>query len=77
MLEFIILMVIIDLLCKIKFGEKKKSEFNPYDNGTPEVATLKNNWEFESLDDCFEFRELRKSGWRGGVKEFYEYKNEE
>lgn len=76
MLEFIILMVIIDLLCKIKFGEKveEKAEFNPYDNGKPEQETLKNAWEFKSLDDCFEFRELRKSGWRGNAKDFYKLK---
>ena len=79
MLEFIILMIVIDLLCKIKFGEKveEKADFNPYDNGTAEKYIRDNSWQFESLDDCFEFRELRLSGWKGGIKEFYEWKNEE
>lgn len=78
-MEFLIVLVIICLLSKIKVGERiiEDEPFNPYDNGTAESYIYHNCWEFESVDDCFEFRELRQSGWRGGVKEFYEWKNEE
>ena len=73
MLEFIILMIVIDLLCKIKFGRKveEKAELNPYDNGTPDVAMLKSAWEFDNIDDAMDFRELRRSGWRGNAQDFY------
>ena len=33
--------------------------------------------EFDNLDDAMEYAELRKTGWRGGVDDFYKWKNEE
>lgn len=33
--------------------------------------------EFEDLDDAMEYAELRKTGWKGGVNEYYKWKEEE
>ena len=81
MLEFIILMVILDLLCKIPCRvvtePEPKPERNKYDNGTADAYIYNNSWEFKSLDDCMEFRELRKTGWRGNAEDFYRWKEEE
>lgn len=78
MLEFVILMLVLSLLTKIPVGEPEAPpEYNPYDNGTAEAYTLDHPWEFKSLDDCMEFRELRKSGWRGNAADFYKWKEEE
>ena len=80
MLEFVILILVLSLLAKIPVGEPvkpEKPECDPYNNGTKEAHTLNNAWEFKSLDDCFEFRELRRSGWRGNAEDFYKWKEEE
>lgn len=82
MLEFIILMVILDILSKIVVGEKEcyveeKPQRNPYDNGSAEVYINNNSWEFKSLDDCMEYRELRLTGWKGNAEDFYKWKEEE
>jgi hypothetical protein len=81
MLEFIILMVIINILSHIQVGTKERVEpqkqFNPYDNGTAEAYINNHAWEFESVDDCMEFRELRLTGWRGNAEDFYRWKEEE
>lgn len=77
MLEFVLLMVVLSILMRISVGEPQEPEYNPYDNGTAEAYTLDKSWEFKSLDDCMEFRELRKSGWRGNAEDFYRWKEEE
>lgn len=78
MLEFIILMVIIDLLMKIRIGGKpQEPEYNPHDNGTADAYIKHNSWEFESVDDAMEFRELRKGGWRGNADDYYKWKSED
>ena len=33
--------------------------------------------EFDSLDDAMDYAELRKTGWRGGVEDYYKWKEEE
>jgi hypothetical protein len=81
MLEFIILMVVLDILAKIIVGEKECYEEEPkrnaYDNGSAEAYIKNNSWEFKSLDDCMEFRELRLTGWKGNAEDFYKWKEEE
>lgn len=32
--------------------------------------------EFDDLDDAMEYAELRKTGWKGGVDDFYQWKGE-
>lgn len=32
--------------------------------------------EFENVDDAMEYAELRKTGWRGGVDDYYKGKEE-
>jgi hypothetical protein len=62
-------------------GEKEcyeeKPQRNVYDNGTAEAYIKNNSWEFKSLDDCMEFRELRLAGWKGNAEDFYKWKEEE
>ena len=78
MLEFVILILVLSLLSQIPVGKPETPpENNPYDNGTADAYILNNNWEFKSLDDCMEFRELRQSGWRGNAADFYRWKEEE
>ena len=70
MLEFMILVLVLSLLSKIPVGK-------PY---TPEEYEFKDSngdWDFKSVDDCMEFRELRKTGWKGNAKDFYRWKEEE
>lgn len=33
--------------------------------------------EFESLDDAMEYAELRKTGWKGSIDDFYKWQEEE
>ena len=78
MLEFMILMAVLFILSKIPVGEATPNEeYNPYDNGTADIYIKNNSWEFESVDDAMEFRELRSTGWRGNAADFYEWKEEE
>ena len=83
MLEFIILMVILDLLMRWQVGTKEcvsedeRPKRNKYDNGAAEVYINNHSWEFKSLDDCMEFRELRLTGWKGNAEDFYRWKEEE
>lgn len=78
MLEFLILIVMLHILSKIPVGTAQPSEeYNPYRNGTAESYIKHNSWEFESLDDAMEFRELRATGWRGNAEDFYRWKEEE
>lgn len=75
MLEFLIIIAIIQILSKITVGERVIDEpappFNPYDNGKPEQEAMSKAWEFDNIDDVMEFRELRRSGWRGNAEDFY------
>ena len=78
MLEFIILMVVLDLLIKWQVGEKVQEEpQKPQRKPKAYVCGNTAEWEFESLDDAMEFRELRLSGWKGNAIDFYELKREE
>ena len=78
MLEFMILMAVLFILSKIPVGEATPNEvYNPYDNGTADIYIKNNSWEFKSLDDAMEFRELRQTGWRGNAADFYRWKEEE
>ena len=79
MIEFIILMIVLDILMKIAVGKEDPppQQANKYDNGTADAYIYNNSWEFKSLDDCMEFRELRLTGWKGNAKDFYEWKEEE
>ena len=69
MLEFIIVMVIIDILCKWNVGYKT---IEPRED-QPEPKA----YEFDSLDDAMEYAELRRTGWKGDAKKFYEWKYDE
>ena len=80
MLEFILLMVVLDILMKVSVGKAEcveEPKRNSYDNGTAEAYIKNNSWEFKSLDDCMEFRELRLTGWKGNAEDFYKWKEEE
>lgn len=33
--------------------------------------------EFDSLDDAMEYADLRKTGWRGSIDDYYKWKGEE
>ena len=76
MLEFIILMVVLDILLKIKFGNVVTEE-PPKPKPKAYVCGNTAEWDFKTLDDAMEFRELRKSGWKGNAIDFYKWKDEE
>lgn len=78
MLEFIILMVILDLLMKWQVGTDECIE-EPQEKQIPKAYVCGNRaeWDFDSLDDAMEFRELRLSGWKGNAIDFYRYKDAE
>ena len=78
MLEFMILILVLSWLSKIPVGEAEPQEtFNPYKNNSADAYIKNNSWEFKSVDDCMEFRELRQTGWRGNAEDFYKWKEEE
>ena len=72
MLEFVILMIVIDILCNLKF---KAADDNTA--ATPEDDDIRSNLIFKSVDDCMEYRELRATGWRGDAEDFYKWKETE
>lgn len=76
MLELALLIAFLMLMMRIPVG-KDYIERDPRDNGTKEKFTLDHRWEFKSLDDCMEFRELRQTGWKGDAVDFYKWKEEE
>lgn len=80
MLEFLIIIAIIQILSKITVGERVIDEpappFNPHDNGKPEQEAMSKAWDFDNIDDVMDFRELRRSGWRGNAEDFYRLKQE-
>lgn len=74
MLQFIIICIILDILMKIRL--------EPGIEPVPEKqkAYVMNNtaeYEFKSLDDAMEYREMRLSGWKGNAVDFYKLKGEE
>lgn len=85
MLEFVILMVVLDLIMKLtaklnKADDEKKETKEPsvHEDCYKEAYVCNNNmaWEFESLDDCMEFREWRLAGNKGNAIDFYKEKAE-
>ena len=79
MILFISIVLILSVMSKVSVGEPyiEFNAFDPYDNGTKEKFVLDHAWEFESVDDCMEFRELRQTGWKGNALDFYRWKEEE
>lgn len=73
MLEFIIVMVILDILMKIKVGQEAEAA-EPAKPGKAYVMGNQAEWEFKSLDDAMEYREMKVSGWKGNAKDYYEWK---
>lgn len=71
MLAFALLLTFLLIMQKIPVGKAQVYKIDPYDNGTKEAFKLNHGYEFLSLDDCMEYRELRQSGWKGDVKDFY------
>ena len=64
MLEFIILMTILTILSKSPAGVPiRDEEFNPYDNNSADAYIKNNSWEFETIEDALEFRDLRQTGF--------------
>ena len=82
MLEFIILMVVLNLLMKWKVGTKELITYAPQQEAPQEkpgkAYVLGNSaeYEFKTLDDAMEFREMRLSGWKGNAIDFYKWKEE-
>lgn len=77
MLEFVILMIVLDILLKIKLGTKVEE---PKAERKPPRAYVNSNtaaYDFKSLDDAMEYREMRLSGWKGNAIDFYKWKEEE
>lgn len=69
MIAFAILVIITSLMMRpiggsnIKYVESEQIKDNPA-------------WDFDSLDDCMEYAELRKTGWKGNAQDFYKWKEE-
>ena len=74
MLQFIIICIILDILMKIRF----EPDTEPVQE-KPKAYVMNNTaeYEFKSLDDAMEFREMRLSGWKGNAVDFYKLKGEE
>lgn len=80
MLEFIILIVVLNLLMKWKVGTKELITYTTKEEPVPSKAYVLGNqaeWEFDNLDDAMEYREMRLSGWKGNAVDFYKLKGEE
>ena len=63
MLEFLIVFGILSLLMKIKVGEQV-------------IIKERGAYDFDSVDDAMEFRELKAAGFKGDARDFYKYKME-
>lgn len=74
MFEGALLLIFLLLMQKIRIGKSNVYKIDPYDNGTKEKFVLDHGYEFLSLDDCMEYRELRQTGWKGDAKDFYLWK---
>ena len=77
MFELAILILFLMLMQRIPVGKAHIQKADPFDNGTKEKFSLDHNYEFLSLDDCMEYRELRQTGWKGDAKDFYRWKYDE
>ena len=77
MLELGLLILFVWFMSKVQIGKAKITTSEPVSNGTKEKFVLDRAWEFKSLDDCMEFRELRQTGWKGNAQDFYRWKEEE
>lgn len=73
MLQFIIICIILDILMKIRL----EPDTEPVQE-KPKAYTLNNSaeWEFKTLDDAMEYKEMRLSGWKGNAVDFYKLKGE-
>lgn len=84
MLEFVILMIVLDLIMKftMKLHEgdvvEEPKEVKPHKDCYKAAYVCGNEaeWDFESLDDAMEFREWRLAGNKGNAIDFYEYKKD-
>jgi len=77
MLQFIIVMIILDLLMNWTI---EKNEPAVQEERKPPKAYVCGNtaeWDFKSLDDAMEYREMRLSGWKGNAIDYYKWKEEE
>lgn len=81
MLEFIIVMVILDLLMKWQVGTKELvEEPKPKAHKDCNKAYVAGNsmaWEFKSVDDAMDYREWRLAGNKGNALDYYRYMEEE
>ena len=86
MLEFVILMIVLDLIMKLtaklhEAGEETKKAQAPamHEDCYKEAYVCNNSmaWEFKSLDDAMEFREWRLAGNKGDAIDFYRDKEGE
>ena len=78
MIAFLILLAFLSWAQTVVIGPAETADTAKLqENGTKELYMLNNAWQFESIDDCMDFRELRKKGWRGSAQDFYALKNEE
>ena len=66
MLEFMILMLVLWALSKIPMGRAEEWDIQD-DCG----------FDFKCVDDYFDYRELRQTGWRGDAKDYYKWREEE
>ena len=79
MLEFIIVMVILDILMKIKVEKPAVEDKPKEEKPTPKayVCGNKAEWEFKSLDDAMAFRDWKLAGNKGNAMDYYRYMEEE
>ena len=77
MLEFIILMVVLDILVKIKVGTVETEPPKPKEKPKAYVCGNTAEWDFKTLDDAMEYREMRLTGWKGNAIDYYKWKEEE
>ena len=77
MLQFILLMVVLDFLLTLKVGKVEPAPPPPKEKPKAYVCGNTAEWDFKTLDDAMEFREMRKSGWEGNAIDYYKWKEEE
>ena len=70
MFEFVILMVILSILDKIVVGHYTEPE-------PQHTERVDRRWDFKTVEDCMEYRELRATGWRGDALDFYKWRDED
>ena len=73
MLIAILVMVIMIWASNIVVGYKTVYEYT--DDGV--VISEPKVKDFDTLDDAMEYAELRQTGWRGSIGDFYRWKGEE